>query len=731
MQQSKSPFNGQSQEQTYQNKGNLVQKYNATDNQYLDENILDTIEEFQEESTMDQKENREPMSDTNVHKAANKIPDLNTNRVANPSVHKRAIIKDTTNITEGSPFKMSFRMRDNNYVEQHHLIAHQLQQMPEPNDESFAFYNIDNSPSKKSFDGNLSHDSLDIQITEVDGIKDDYIDKYMSNRSEQDRKQELAEDFFQIINDDMNDYIESGHLIPLFRKLYVQQTQVTGQFFLEFLENMYRVKSAVFNRQEWNVEKIDTDEEFLDSNNKRSLLNNAKLTINKEIFIDPVQVKTILEKFVLLNEELGKYKIVGILSRIKEQNLQDMYKDYTFSPQLNSQKLKLQIQSSTNSISIHNDDVVSDRFYATPMNARLNFSKLQQTSTKSSNKGGGLQESILSIDSKIDKSISHLHKSIIDQPKYQDKNSLKNETSQDKIRYSRIQIEKYKDIMDRRDQKKEEILHEMMSECTFRPILSERSLSMAAVSHRSKNANNNSKCQDNFDFTLARDNSNDKINHSNCKNNSAKQVIENSQQEFECTFQPKINKQDEKSTPVWQQDLEKPRGFEKQVSRYKRAIEVKEENKKILDNMGKPLNYSGQPTIFSPFKFFEREKLKSTNKNLEGILQLDRKGEKNMFTFDIKIKKDKIIKLKISDYEDKSEAVQKFCNFYKLGKEREDIITNEVKRFFERKVLLLQQQQLLSGYSENSSQNILSAKETPMPDYLNDIIEEFESKNSQ
>jgi len=52
----------------------------------------------------------------------------------------------------------------------------------------------------------------------------------------------------------------------------------------------------------------------------------------------------------------------------------------------------------------------------------------------------------------------------------------------------------------------------MMSECTFRPILSERSLSMAAISHRSKN--NDKFPLDNFAFTLARDNSNEIYNKS-------------------------------------------------------------------------------------------------------------------------------------------------------------------------------------------------------------------------
>jgi len=34
--------------------------------------------------------------------------------------------------------------------------------------------------------------------------------------------------------------------------------------------------------------------------------------------------------------------------------------------------------------------------------------------------------------------------------------------------------------------------------------------------------------------------------------------------------------------------LSKPKGFEKLVNRYKKANEIKEENKKFIENMGKP-----------------------------------------------------------------------------------------------------------------------------------------------
>lgn len=40
-------------------------------------------------------------------------------------------------------------------------------------------------------------------------------------------------------------------------------------------------------------------------------------------------------------------------------------------------------------------------------------------------------------------------------------------------------------------------------------------------------------------------------------------------EDLECTFKPKINKSSKSA--VWKKDLEKPRGFEQQVERYKKA----------------------------------------------------------------------------------------------------------------------------------------------------------------
>ena len=60
--------------------------------------------------------------------------------------------------------------------------------MPDPNDESFAYNRFDiknliESPSKIQNRRDASHDSIELHITEVDGIHEEFIDKYMSQRS--------------------------------------------------------------------------------------------------------------------------------------------------------------------------------------------------------------------------------------------------------------------------------------------------------------------------------------------------------------------------------------------------------------------------------------------------------------------------------------------------------------------------------------------------------------------
>lgn len=52
-------------------------------------------------------------------------------------------------------------------------------------------------------------------------------------------------------------------------------------------------------------------------------------------------------------------------------------------------------------------------------------------------------------------------------------------------RYSRIDLSNYQEIIDRRESKRESILNEMMQECTFKPLLSQRSLLIDATSARS------------------------------------------------------------------------------------------------------------------------------------------------------------------------------------------------------------------------------------------------------
>ena len=55
-------------------------------------------------------------------------------------------------------------------------------------------------------------------------------------------------------------------------------------------------------------------------------------------------------------------------------------------------------------------------------------------------------------------------------------------------------------------------------------------------------------------------------------------------------------------------------------------------------------------------------------------------------TFEIKVstKADKApLKLKVSEHEDKAQTVKEFCKTYRITKDREEIIRNEVIKYFE------------------------------------------------
>ena len=57
-------------------------------------------------------------------------------------------------------------------------------------------------------------------------------------------------------------------------------------------------------------------------------------------------------------------------------------------------------------------------------------------------------------------------------------------------------------------------------------------------------------------------------------------------------------------------------------------------------------------------------------------------------TFEIKVstRPEKVpLKLKVSEHEDKVHTVAEFCRIYRITAEREEIIRNEVVRFFEAK----------------------------------------------
>ena len=57
-------------------------------------------------------------------------------------------------------------------------------------------------------------------------------------------------------------------------------------------------------------------------------------------------------------------------------------------------------------------------------------------------------------------------------------------------------------------------------------------------------------------------------------------------------------------------------------------------------------------------------------------------------TFDIKVSTNPDrapLKLRISEHEDKTLTVKNFCQTYRINKDREEIILNEVLQFFERR----------------------------------------------
>ncbi len=69
-------------------------------------------------------------------------------------------------------------------------------------------------------------------------------------------------------------------------------------------------------------------------------------------------------------------------------------------------------------------------------------------------------------------------------------------------------------------------------------------------------------------------------------------------------------------------------------------------------------------------------------------------------TFEIKVstRPDKApLKLKVSEHEDKIQTVAQFCKTYRITAEREEIIKNEVLRFFEARAN--QNQPDLSAYT--------------------------------
>ncbi len=65
--------------------------------------------------------------------------------------------------------------------------------------------------------------------------------------------------------------------------------------------------------------------------------------------------------------------------------------------------------------------------------------------------------------------------------------------------------------------------------------------------------------------------------------------------------------------------------------------------------------------------------------------------------FDIKLKKDKFIKLKIIEGDDRSQIVHDFCMTYKLSRDREIIILQEVNKFFERREIDKQKQNYIDS----------------------------------
>eukprot|EP00347_Sterkiella_histriomuscorum_P015321 403357467 len=490
----------------------------------------------------------------------------------------------------------------------------------------------------------------------------------------------------------------------LLRMLFINTTQITGQFFLSLLSQLQAIKNQINQRQEWIVEKIETDEEFVDSNkpfNQRTqdLSNNGQN-------IDPNLVRSLIDQFVFLNDnEIGKFSVIDIKSKIQEQSIHDSLKECTFIPKLN-QPIKLEIRLAILSSTKIRTTFLSLHKITARISSQVRNMNSKQKLPSNFNSNLNLQSGQLKNE--------------------QEEGMQSNRTNSQNSRYSRIQLNKYQEIIDRREQKKEEILQEMMQECTFKPILSHRSLNMAAAGAQSSRLRNSQSYEtlnctgkdmttNNFEHTFNPDQT---LIDRKIAQKSSQNVIDDCQDDLECTFKPKLNKQDGSKVPVWKQDTQKPQGYEKQIERFKKAKDMKDETNKIVQSLGKVQNYSGQPTVPQPFKFQERERSRSPlNFNLDDLSNISeiieqrqrqkQQKQQQIFTFDIKLKKDKFIKLKITDNEDKRDAVSKFCNTYSLGIEREDIIQEEVRKYFERK----HQQQKGGIFNDLSSRGAFSARD--------------------
>ena len=67
-----------------------------------------------------------------------------------------------------------------------------------------------------------------------------------------------------MLNMDYDSYVEKEFLSEILKMLYISHTQFTGSYFLEFLSLAQSIKTLIHQRMEWQVEKIDTEEELMD-----------------------------------------------------------------------------------------------------------------------------------------------------------------------------------------------------------------------------------------------------------------------------------------------------------------------------------------------------------------------------------------------------------------------------------------------------------------------------------